>query len=302
MSGGNANAMPERDPVTVLLDDPDTMPRWLADYEPGSPLPLEEFLLSRVVYYPACGPVWHDLGVFGTAHAAHCFVRADHVLTPDHIMMQMTGEGREEPFDKYRLLTSRVVQSGTWATAAPARDPAAQATRDFHTLITMLEQLCVPCHKPVLSHPRLNYPQARQNHHHCEPNGGPFVLLAIFEREANADNRGGPARVAILHLGLDALVGFDALFCQMGATFPYVFQGRRFPYAVVLDGTCYDGWAFGGIYGVRECELLGAISLSGLRKRPEWLLVKRGITAWPQYARMSGPDGEGDEERVLYRR
>src|SRR5271165_5538967 len=50
-----------------------------------------EFLDSRVVFYPGSGQDLHDLDVFGGAEAAHCFVHADYDYKFDAKALQYDG-------------------------------------------------------------------------------------------------------------------------------------------------------------------------------------------------------------------
>jgi len=70
------------------------MPTWLAEFQPPSRLSLDDFLSSRVVFYPGCGTDGHAVKEFGSAHAAHCFVYADYLHSEEDILGQFSRPNR----------------------------------------------------------------------------------------------------------------------------------------------------------------------------------------------------------------
>jgi hypothetical protein len=288
------------DPISLLSVDVEPVPAWLANFKAGDLLPFEEFLKSRVVYYPACANVWKDVQIFGHVHAAHCFVRADFGLSLDEVKRQVVGGERDNVFKDYHVVSSHAAEKRDYnqhKIGNLGQQATVRAVEDFRAVDHILGIICNMGEWPLTPHIHVDYPDLWHNRHYREPERGAFVYWAVLEREEEASSRKIPARIAIMHLGLDAFVGFDALFCQKGNEFGYAKHGRRFPYAVILDGTCYDGWALGGIApgpaGGRECDFSEFLQRNNFRKRPKWLLIADNVPPWPQYSQKSGCDDTG---------
>lgn len=285
------------DPVTLLSQDVEPVPDWLANFKAGDRLPFEAVVKSRVVYYPACCHVWKDVQIFGNAEAAHCFVRADFSLPLDDVKRQIIGDGKDNVFREYRVVDYGAAEkrkftdgrNGNWEQKATER-----AARDFLALGHMLGDIFDTSEVDFPARSHVDNPELWHNHDYREPEQGAFVFWAVLEKEAEGGSTHISSRIAILHLGIDAFVGFDVLFMQKGNTLPYAVHGRRFPYAIILDGACYDGWAFGGIApgpaGGRDCDFLEFLCRNNFRKRPKWLLIKDDVPAWPQYVQKSESD------------
>ena len=73
-------------PLEVLRDD--LAPAWLRDARMLDAGTLTNFLSSRVVYYPGAGTDGQAIQLFGSAHAACCFVHADYNIGTDQIERQ----------------------------------------------------------------------------------------------------------------------------------------------------------------------------------------------------------------------
>lgn len=68
-------------PSEFLREKREAMPDWLAQFTNGMAFPRAAFFGSRVVYYPGSGTDGHPVKLFGSAHAAHCFVYVDYGRT-----------------------------------------------------------------------------------------------------------------------------------------------------------------------------------------------------------------------------
>jgi hypothetical protein len=65
------------------------MPTWLSEYTSGRLLDPRELLRARLVYYPGSHYDGHPVELFGSTHAAHCFVLVDFKISEDEIRRQL---------------------------------------------------------------------------------------------------------------------------------------------------------------------------------------------------------------------
>jgi hypothetical protein len=174
--------MPSEEEKAALRPLAEPMPYWLATFRPGMPFPFKEFKESRVIVYPGSGTDGRPVELFGSTHAAHCFIYADYLRPRTDI---------EE-----------------------ALDHPAYGFRGYRSLcrVTLSEGDLTPRKwRPHVYPVEVDY---TFREHHVAP----FGFLEVLEREDGFDDAHGPERLAIVFLGADGIATYDALFCQEGAT------------------------------------------------------------------------------------
>lgn len=252
------------DPWTVLREDAEPMPKWLASYKPGDPFPRRDFFNSRIVYYPGSRTDGHPLRIFGKAHTAHCFVYCDNSLSAEGVEDQLEHVQHPGHPTGYKKLAGLIVPENELTPIGWTPHPHIKAmVRDA------------------------SYPDFATS----EPNGGSFAYWAVLERTDDFGEDHGPKRISILHIGGEGIATFDAFFCQKEFTLPY---------AILLhDHGCGGSWAkFGG-----EVSPLWKLASEQGGQLPRWLLVAHNTKPWPGYVKVSSPDGGGmyKANRCLFR-
>ena len=253
-----------------LCQHAERVPECLATWAPGEAPSLDELLACRAVYYPGALSDGHPFRLFGASHAAHVFVYVDYGLSrqqfADHLAptsrTRLKGYQMTELFD---LSEAELAPAG-WRQRLHL-DPAdsakvAHASRDW--IPSWMESMNVV----------------------------PYATLAILDREPDFGDSHGPARLALLQIGGDGFLAFDALFCR---------PGRREPFAIVLQDH-----GFGGNYGkFGRGGLLERIAQRAGRF-PEWMLLGASTQPWSGYERVPecqpSIGGMHRVERVLMRR
>lgn len=70
-------------------------PSWLESININNPVfNREEFFKSRVVFYPGACVDGHAIKLFGSSHAAHCFVYCDYLFNQQRIQAYWMGTER----------------------------------------------------------------------------------------------------------------------------------------------------------------------------------------------------------------
>lgn len=101
-----AEALPTVDEVLRL--DREDFPQWLGDAGEFDEQTVNDFLSSRVVYYPGAGTDGRALAMFGHTHSAHCFVHIDLSTSAEEVLM-MLQPGAREAVNGYSPLHHRVL-------------------------------------------------------------------------------------------------------------------------------------------------------------------------------------------------
>lgn len=188
-------------PSEFLREKREAMPDWLAQFTNGMAFPRAAFFGSRVVYYPGSGTDGHPVKLFGSAHAAHCFVYVDYGRTQAELDEAL--QHPEHGFLGYHRLArvllreSDLVPSGWRSHVAPGEINTA-----------------APRHFPSVA-------------------AAPFGFLEVLERNPDLGEEHGAKRLAILFLGANGIASYDALFCQG--------PEQRPPFAVVLVDHGFGG-------------------------------------------------------------
>ena len=222
------------------------VPAWLEHYQAYQQFPRKEFFKSRIFFYPAAHLDCHPVHVFGKTHAIHCFVYVDN------------GVRRQEVREAFTNADNPHHPSG-------------------YSLLSLMELN----HKDV-------FPDEWERHFPSYPDttDSPFAFWAVMERVQEKDDHLGPKRIALLYLGYEAVMTFDALFCQ---------KGDRQPYATLVHN--HYGWdSFDGRNPVWE-------SISHLRRGlPRWLLIADYTHPWEYYKCVSRASYGGNCARYLFMR
>jgi hypothetical protein len=201
--------------ISQLLKGPDViekerLPHWLAAHTPGCRPSLDDFLHSRVVFYPGSGVDGSPVRFFGSRHLAHCYVYADYALGRVRLQRALEDPG----FRGYRSLDRAEVS---------ARDVGAEDVR-YHITREEFRSL------GDLAVGRVS------------PRDAPFGFIEVLERVEGFGDAHGPARLAILFLFADGHATYDGLFCQQRETPPYA--------VVIQDhgwGGDYSSFGAGGL-------------------------------------------------------
>ncbi len=185
-------------------------PRWLLEFREGDRFPREEFLRSRVMYYPGPSLDGHGVRVFASSHSVHCFVHADYGLRRRDVERELKPLGRG--FKGYHpiariVLTEQDLTPAGWTTHVEPHEIK---------------------NDPLLFN-RVAY--------------SPFAIFHVEERDFHLDDSHGPERFAFLHIGADGFAVYDALFCQdddVEQPFAVLLQDHGF-------GGNYDKFGRGGL-------------------------------------------------------
>jgi hypothetical protein len=76
----------------VLQQDQEPFPAWLHDTGTLDKDTINNFFLSRVVYYPGSGTDGRGFAVFGSSKSAHCFVHIDLTATAEAVATELQGD------------------------------------------------------------------------------------------------------------------------------------------------------------------------------------------------------------------
>ena len=197
----------------------EAMPDWLQRFQPGDSLPRQQFLASRIVFYPGSGTDGHPVKVFGSTHSAHCFVYADYGLGRAAVEAEL-----EHPTHRFR------------------------GYRTLHRFDLNERDL-----SPRGWTPHVDRTEVQQDHNRFTTTP-PFGFLEVLQREQNLDDDHGAERLAILFLGADGIATYDALFCQedsVSPPFALVLQDHGF-------GGNYDCFGGDGLLDrvARRCNVI----------------------------------------------
>jgi hypothetical protein len=217
-----------------------TIPAWLASIPAGAQsVDVDDFFASRVVFYPGSGNDGHPLRVFASTHEACCFLYVDYIIGRDTLLRTLHGEGRGYGAGPL----------GYHLHACIDVDVDDIVPADFETRL--------PCAAHGFA-------------------GGPFAFLAVLARDDDRDDDHGPARIAMLFVGLDAYDVYEAVYVDK----------NRAPWAIVLQdhgmGGNHDRFGRGG-----RLERLATNAA-----RPEVLVVASNTVAWDGYVAV-GDCGRG---------
>jgi len=187
------------------------MPDWLKEEKEWKSFPREEFFRSRIVYYPGSGTDGHPVRVFGSTHAAHCFVYVDYGVTKADLEHEL-----KEDRNKFRGYRTR-------------------------SRLSLREEDLAP--RGWRAHIELSEAKRASMQHFARVSKSPYGFMDILEREEGLEDKHGPKRFAVLFLGADGIASYDALFCQEA--------GVYHPFAALLHdhgfGGNYDKFGRGGL-------------------------------------------------------
>jgi len=164
-----------------LLQFKEEMPTWLKQFNAKDPDNIKNFLNSRLVFYPGSGFDGHAVKVFGSSHAAHCFIYADYALSKYELVSALTN--KRTRFRGYSTLARINVSFSDLAPFGWVRHFLPEEMKDAS---------CIESIRDII----------------------PYVFLEIIERHPALDDDHGPERLAILFIYKDAYSLFDELFCQ----------------------------------------------------------------------------------------
>jgi len=259
--------MPLPSPPEVLQLHQESLPEWLSHAEPPqlNQATIASFRASRVVFYPGSGTDGHDLRLFGSAHAAHCFVHCDHIVSLDQVVASLQGG----------LLPDYVVEN-------------------LHVLD---EGQTNELLGPVLPPPAIlqEYPGWPES----QLKGAVWAVL----RNDNGHGTPSPRRLAFLHVRADAFWTYARVFGTRNPRSERYERGKHAKpaYAVVLED--YGFGANWHRFSGEDSLLLQLANEAGLPEW--LLVGENGNTeAWPGYRQASDlePRGMPDCPRALWRR
>lgn len=163
-----------------LRERQEPIPDWLSNFDSNSRFNSNDFMASRIVFYPGSGSDGHAVELFGSTHSAHCFVYADYGRGQTSIEQELGHES--------------------------------YGFRGYSTLsrVHLTEQDLTP--RGWIRHirpdeaPGYEFAQKYLNRS--------YGFVEILARKPEFDDSHGAARLAILFLGADGVATYDALFCQ----------------------------------------------------------------------------------------
>ena len=194
-------------------------PRWIADAaaryaNPSEVRPedrrrlVEQFLASRVVFYPGSGSDGGPVAAFNSASAAHCFAYADYLVEKRSILGDLDGNGTDysSAFRGYRTAARIELSEDDFPVWPPS----------------------IRLHKK----PWVN-------------TATPYTFINILKRQDQDgfDDRHGARYFAFMFLGMDGFPTYQALFCRnIGVPGPFcvVLQDHGF-------GGNYSNFGAGGL-------------------------------------------------------
>jgi hypothetical protein len=239
----------------------ESLPEWLASIQPAEEFPMENFLDSRVVFYPGSGTDGFPVKEFGSSYAAHCFVYADYLMDQAKILSDLDNDKRG--FSGYRLSARIKIH------------PSKIIPEDYQTSIR-LNELRESNRRGILDRVPLEKPL--------------YAFAEILERMDEHDETGGPKRLCILFIGLDAFAVYEALFYRAGRVRP--------PYGILIQDH-----GFGGNYSRFGGSGFMYQTARAARTFPQWLLVAQNSLQWPEYEIVPEVSSAGDRlQRSLYHR
>ena len=190
-----------------LKKDKESIPSWLVEIKEGDKFSRDDFFKSRVVFYPGSYTDGHAVRVFGSTHAAHCFIYVDYGITQSVLETELINHGFLGYENLFRIqLTERDLVPFVWESSI---------------------------------HFRPDYPLNYAANLKKES----YSFLQIMERKPEYDEAHGPKRLAILFLFADGIATYDALFCQArnkSEPFAVLLQDHGF-------GGNYDKFGMGGL-------------------------------------------------------
>jgi hypothetical protein len=232
------------------------VPEWLVKLNKDSAISMDDFFASRVVFYPGSGRDGRPVRIFGSAHAAHCFVYCDYGITREELVgtLDQMNCGRRGSFKGYTTLRrqnlgTQDILPTTFRPTLPLPDRI-QNSQSFE--------------RRYLERNRRYGPRATT----------PYAFLEILERSEDLDDNHGPERLAILFLYADAYAAFDALFSPRNANHPPPFALFIENYGLQFGGGNWDRFDHGGYL-----EGLSRVTAA----HPVYILLGRNSTAWDQY-------------------
>ncbi len=183
----------------------------------------KSFFGSRTVYYPGYGNDGYPVKVCARAHAAHAFVYVDYGVCEQTVKDRLQRKG-DPAFRGYDVEHEEEVREIVLLPNERTEEELSRAAN------------CI----------KVN----------------PFRLYVVLKRDKDHDDTQGPERLAMLFVGGDGFVTYNALYCHANGTPP--------PFLAMLQdhgyGKNYDEFCAGGLLE-RIARRCGAY--------PEWLIVGR---------------------------
>lgn len=272
----------------VLRDDRSKIPGWLQRTTSFSAKTLKQFLSSRVVYYPGSGEDDqeddHAVELFGSTHAAHCFVHADYWESfggPAANVQFLLGPatrrfGGHQLCFQQEVLKDELLDLIKRLIKAKSKHPCpGQDSKLTRALWAVLER------RPDSAS---SYLRQRFDALHALLSS-PSGILGPNDSPTEHE----PPLIAFLHISAEAVWVYDKLWARRG----------KAPYAILLQNHG-NGLNWGGdqapLYRLaRDCNAL-----------PRWLLVGENTLAWPGYEEASylteprgGGGGPGHPRRLF---
>lgn len=177
-------------------------PEWLVNFDIDNPVfNREDFFNSRVVFYPGAYVDGHAIRLFGSSHAAHCFVYCDYWYEQNEIRKILDGH-----------------------------DTGYSSTIKGYYSLARIE---LRMHDLVFKGWTMHIDHAEQNYDVRNPSIKPYAFVEILERNSELDDQHGAHRLAILFLGSDGHATYDALFCQD--------NGHLHPFCLFLQDHGFGG-------------------------------------------------------------
>ena len=74
--------------ISILTLQPEEMPKWLMDYKPGDKVSFNDFMASRIGYYPGSGYDGCLVKTCNQAHCVHSFIQVDYGIAEREMKLE----------------------------------------------------------------------------------------------------------------------------------------------------------------------------------------------------------------------
>ena len=237
--------------VEYLKQNPEPYPEWLQ--QPNLNFNRENFLSTRTVYYPGSGNDGHPVRLCSRSHAAHAFIYVDYDVSIKEIHDSVNGVGDHHGFRGYSVEHEEEVEMSFLRPDGWVR--------------------------------HVSYPVTMHNNSFFSVQ--PFALYFVLKRVDDLDAEHGPERFALLAVGDDGFVTYDAIFCQNDGATP--------PFLVLVEDYAFGGGNYNRFGSEGLLEEIACIT----DVFPNYLLADdRGRNVWTGYENTGARPSKGGMHNV----
>lgn len=177
--------------VSILAQKPEEMPQWLRNFKRGDKVPFNDFMASRIGYYPGSGYDGCLVKTCNQAHCVHSFIQVDYGIVERELKLEAE---KFNAFNGYHVI-GRV----DWNEQDLA--PHGQYAPNFR----MTEREMEKAMSFVLK------------------DADPYCFMEVYERNDDKGDDWGAKRFAVTFLFADGIMTYYQLFCQRYCKAPWIF-------------------------------------------------------------------------------